>query len=131
MTLQPTLLGLRFFQFNWSLVVVLCLITAHVAMLIHGASIHFPNIDEIAHLPSGVSHWEFERFDLYRVNPPLVRLVACFPAWIVGVEYDWGYYVDDIGLRPEFVIGNDRVRKIGLASVNDFFSRGFFVFCLR
>lgn len=128
MTLHPTLPVRRFFQSNWSLVVVLSIIATHVALLIHGASIHFPNIDEIAHLPSGVSHWEFERFDLYRVNPPLVRLVASFPAWLVGVEYDWGYYVDDVGLRPEFVIGNDRVRRLGLGSVNDFcFPR---LFCL-
>lgn len=35
-----------------------------------------PTDDETAHLPAGVSYWQFGRFDLYPVNPPLVKLVA-------------------------------------------------------
>ena len=36
---------------------------------------HSPVRSEVAHLASGLSHYHFERFDLYRVNPPLVRMV--------------------------------------------------------
>ena len=38
-----------------------------------------PVQSEDAHLISGISHHRFWNFDLYRVNPPLVRAVAAFP----------------------------------------------------
>jgi len=38
-----------------------------------------PVQSEDAHLISGISHHYFWKFDLYRVNPPLVRGVAAFP----------------------------------------------------
>ncbi len=72
---------------------------------------NFPNIDEVAHLPAGVSHWKFERFDLYRVNPPLVRTVATIPNYLMGTSFDWGMYESTVGVRPEF--------RIGVAKLND------------
>ena len=38
-----------------------------------------PVMDEPAHLVPGISHWQFGTFDLYRVNLPLVRMVAAIP----------------------------------------------------
>ena len=38
-----------------------------------------PNADETAHLAAGGLVWRAGRFDLYPVNPPLVRMVAAFP----------------------------------------------------
>ena len=35
-----------------------------------------PTVDEVIHLPAGISYWETGRFRLYRHNPPLVKLVA-------------------------------------------------------
>lgn len=103
----------------WYLPIVLFLVV-HVCALIYGNYIHFPNVDEVGHLPSGVSHWEYERFDMYRVNPPLVRLVAGMPAWFSGIDYDWSRYSIEPGNRPEFTIGAKRLSDVRLALHCDF-----------
>jgi 4-amino-4-deoxy-L-arabinose transferase-like glycosyltransferase len=76
---------------------------------------HFPVADEIAHLPSGISHWEFGRFDLYRVNPPLVRVIATTPILQDLPEYDWSLYTTRVGTRPEFTLGKDLLFREKLA----------------
>lgn len=81
----------------------------------------FPNVDEIAHLPAGVSHWKFEQFDLYRVNPPLIRMVAALPAVLIySPEYDWSEYRQDVGSRPEFNVGLSLFRESGL-QIRDYY----------
>jgi hypothetical protein len=69
------------------------------------AAVHSPNWDEMAHLPSGLSHWQFGRFDLYRVNPPLVRMIAAIPVLFADVQADWSIYSDELYSRPEFSVG--------------------------
>ncbi|NQT16287.1 MAG: glycosyltransferase family 39 protein, partial [Planctomycetes bacterium] len=59
------------------------------------------------HLPAGVSHLELGRFDLYRVNPPLVRIVAALPVMLAGSHTDWGAYDADPHERAEYVVGID------------------------
>jgi len=66
-----------------------------------------PVVDEPGHLAAGISHWEFGTFDLYRVNPPLVRMVAAIPVLAAGVETDWmGGWADNPFARPEFPLGH-------------------------
>ncbi len=36
-------------------------------------------VDEVAHMPAGVSYWQKGTFKLYHHNPPLVKLVAALP----------------------------------------------------
>ncbi|MGH7139772.1 MAG: hypothetical protein ACREHD_28865, partial [Pirellulales bacterium] len=43
------------------------------------AARHSPTIHEMAHLPAGICHWQYGMFELYRVNPPLPRMVAALP----------------------------------------------------
>ncbi len=107
---------------------LLCIII-HFCILAHGVLIHFPNTDEMGHLPSGVFHWKYQRFDMYRVNPPLVRLVAGFPAWLNGVAYDWSGFSDDPGRRPEFTIGVARLDSAKLAVHKDFIVPRLFCLC--
>jgi hypothetical protein len=38
-----------------------------------------PTIDEVAHLPAGITYWQKGTFKLYPHNPPLVKLVAAWP----------------------------------------------------
>jgi hypothetical protein len=89
---------------------VLLMVLLHGVVLADGALSKFPNVDEIAHLPAGVSHWKFQRFDLYRVNPPLVRSVAALPV-CRSLDYDWKFYTELPGRRPEFSIGRDRLNS--------------------
>lgn len=57
-------------------------ITVWAALMIHGlllgwiSIVNAPMFDEIAHFPSGLAHWRLGTFDLYRVNPPLMRMIA-------------------------------------------------------
>lgn len=38
-----------------------------------------PTVDEVAHLPAGVTYWEKGTYRLYPHNPPLVKLIAAAP----------------------------------------------------
>jgi len=71
---------------------------------------HSPSLDEVAHLPSGVSHWQFGRFDMYRVNPPLVRAVAALPVVLAEPATDWRRWT---GVRPEWYVCHDFMEANG------------------
>lgn len=64
-----------------------------------------PGFDEFPHLASGLSHWRAGRFDLYRVNPPLVEAVAVLPLLFLDVETDWSNVADGPYARPEVGAG--------------------------
>ena len=38
-----------------------------------------PTVDEVVHLPAGVTYWQKGTFQLYHHNPPLFKLVAALP----------------------------------------------------
>jgi hypothetical protein len=94
-------------------VVVACLIAVLVAMLVFGAAIHSPTWDEPGHLVAGISHWQFGDFRMYHVNPPLVRMIAALPVFLVGPNADWRGYYDSPSARPEFELGRDFVDANG------------------
>src|SRR5947208_3636865 len=81
------------------------LLGIHAAMLAWMAYRYSPTIDEPAHLVAGISHWKFGRFDLYRVNPPLVRLVASLPMLLVDPKTNWSGFTEAPYARPEFPLG--------------------------
>jgi hypothetical protein len=64
--------------------------------------VQFPTRNEVAHVPAGLSYWERGTFDLYRVNPPLGKMLAVLPALALpcdtaclaiqgppGARYEW------------------------------------------
>jgi hypothetical protein len=65
-----------------------------------------PTWDEWAHLPSGVYHLLYSDFQPYRVNPPLVRMVAATPVLAAGGSIPSFPLPDgDIGgVRSEFFL---------------------------
>ena len=88
----------------WFWVFVLLFIQA--VLLAYSATQHSPTELEGPLLAAGVSHWELGRYELYRVNPPLVRMVATIPVVLVGCETNWGRFVDGPRTRPEYSIGS-------------------------
>lgn len=96
---------------HWFLVVAILL--THVGLLGWSASCHSPTVDEPGHLVAGISHWEFGRYELYRVNPPLVRMVAVLPVLIAGYEPDWSSFQAHPGARPVFAMGGNFVAANG------------------
>jgi hypothetical protein len=100
----------------WPRRVVITLLAIHATLLGLIAAVNSPNIDELAHLPSGLSHWRLGGFELYRVNPPLVRMAAAIPVLLTGAKTGWS--TSDIAsadARPEFTLGKQFVKANGRA----------------
>jgi hypothetical protein len=100
--------------------VVVVLLLAHAAMLCWGAYHSAPTIEEVAYLPAGLSHWEFGRFDLASVSPPLVRLIAAIPVLFARPIYDWHSYDPMAPDRSGAVVGADFVAANGPRAVSLF-----------
>ena len=62
-----------------TLLVVSGLLVLHVALLVHSARVNFATVDEVGHLAAGISHWQTGTYSMYRVNPPLARMLAVLP----------------------------------------------------
>ena len=62
-------------------------------------------IDEYAHVPAGLSYWDFGRHYLYRENPPLVRLLTSLPVWLSSPKIS--YRNADPSIRSEWEVGRD------------------------
>jgi hypothetical protein len=85
--------------------IIVLIVVVHFGLFMLGAYVHSPTVDEPAYLASGISHWQFGRFDLCKVSPPLVRLVAAIPVMLAGPEYDWSAYQVEPGVRAEHSVG--------------------------
>ncbi len=96
---------------SWRLIA--CLLLVHSGLLAYSAYVHSPTLNEPAHLAAGVHHWRFGGFGLYRVNPPLVRMVASVPVLAAGVKADWRGLPRRPGERADFLVGSDLVAANG------------------
>jgi hypothetical protein len=89
------------------------LIVLHVCLLAWSAYVHSPALDEWFHLPSGIATWQSGRYDLYRINPPLVRMTAALPV-LPYVEADpWEIPRLSSKLRPELIAGDQFLLRYG------------------
>ncbi len=67
-----------------------------------------PTIDEVLHLPAGISYWDTGSFRLYHHNPPLVKLLAAWPVLDrLGSEernrlYGSKYWTDELPNKAGF-----------------------------
>ena len=77
------------------------------------AAVKAPVFDEVSHLPAGISHWKFGRFELYRVNPPLIRMLATVPLLIVEPDIDWSGAPDGPFEKPEVTYGKRFLKANG------------------
>lgn len=87
--------------------ILLCvLLGLQTALLFWSARVHTPTWDEPAHLVAGLSHWKYGRFDLYSVNPPLVRVLAAAPVHFgMNLQIDWSLYSRNAAVRSEVALG--------------------------
>ncbi|MGC1273500.1 MAG: glycosyltransferase family 39 protein [Planctomycetaceae bacterium] len=96
-----------------SLSVAAAILAVHAGLLSWTATRLSPTCDEPAHITAGLSYWRFGSFDLYRVNPPLTRLVAAVPLLDGSYEEDWRSVGDGQILRSEFRLGDDFAERNG------------------
>ncbi len=67
---------------------VVALLTLHYAMAARSLLLENPTVDEVVHLPAGVTYWQQGTFRLYHHNPPLIKLVAALPVVLSKPEID-------------------------------------------
>lgn len=87
--------------------VLVVVLLVHLTFVAWNGYSHSPVQSEDAHLASGVSHYFLRRFDLYCVNPPLVRWVCALPIVLIGPNTCWDHYRVDFDKRSEFAVGKD------------------------
>ena len=93
------------------------LLGIHAVLLAYSGWWQSPTLNEPGHLVAGLHHWKTSDFTLYRVNPPLIRLVASVPATLLGYEEDWSGYYEHVGARPVFDMAEDFVTANGRKSL--------------
>ncbi len=94
-------------------ILLVSILALHTILLALNAIWMSPTLDEPAHLVAGISHWRFGDFSLYRVNPPLVRLVSATPAMLLGYSMDFPETLNDQFSRNEFQLGEKFVTENG------------------
>ena len=72
-------------------IAVISLLAIHWAMAVESLIQENPTVDEVAHLPTGVTYWQKGTFRLYPHNPPLVKLIASLPVVLAKPEMDKVY----------------------------------------
>jgi 4-amino-4-deoxy-L-arabinose transferase-like glycosyltransferase len=82
------------------------LLLTHAGLVAWMSARHAPTTDEPAYLVSGLSHLELGRFELGRVNPPLVRTVAAVPVALAEPKTDWDRIDGRPGVRAEWAIAD-------------------------
>ena len=99
--------------------ILFALLAVHIGLVAWGAWRHSPTFDEAAHLGAGLSHWRLGRFDAYRVNPPLVRMIAAVPLVLLDADagIPWDGFPSDPGLRPEYYLGHKFIAARGSGSL--------------
>jgi hypothetical protein len=102
---------------NW---VVALLLTLNAALLAFSAAVHSPVVAEVNHLPAGLSHLYLGRFDLLRVNPPLVRTLAAVPVMLMSPVINWERYDPSPLDRQELDVSLDFLKANGSRSTEFF-----------
>lgn len=99
------------------------ILIVHSVLLAYNAWCHSPVYNEVGHLASGLFTWQTGRFDLFRVNPPLVRTVAAAPIALMGPKIHWDLqaiaaaprYEYEAALRLMQLCGGDTLFYIRIA----------------
>src|SRR5262249_52712540 len=68
----------------WRSLAVIGLLMAHYALAARSLLEENPTVDEVVHLPAGVTYWQKGTFRLYHHNPPLFKLWAALPVVLAG-----------------------------------------------
>jgi 4-amino-4-deoxy-L-arabinose transferase-like glycosyltransferase len=92
---------------------VAALLFLHTCLLAYSAYIHSATLNEPAHLVAGLGEWKFGLFNIYNVNPPLVKMVAALPVIAAGYNENWRGFYGGPGARPEMGMGEDFVAANG------------------
>jgi 4-amino-4-deoxy-L-arabinose transferase-like glycosyltransferase len=68
---------------------VAALLSLQVCLAVRSLVQENPTVDEVVHLPAGITYWQTGTFRLYHHNPPLVRMIAALPVLPLGPKLDY------------------------------------------
>ena len=84
------------------------LLLVHAGLLAASIPRNAVTIDEVLHLPIGMSYWQRGEFWGYHHNPPLIRLLFALPAVLINVPIDYSNFIYGPGNRgPDCRLGRD------------------------
>ncbi|HEY7428721.1 MAG TPA: glycosyltransferase family 39 protein [Gemmataceae bacterium] len=106
---------MRACSFPYRLVMAV-LLAVHALLLLYSIRCHFATRNEVAHVPAGISCWQTGTFSLYRVNPPLGRMLAVLPVLAAQPNTDFANLSDAPGLRQEW----DAARRFADANARNY-----------
>jgi hypothetical protein len=72
-------------------VAVCGLLFIHFGLAVLSLLAENPTVDEVAHLPAGLSYWQKGTFRLYHHNPPLIKLAAALPVLLAAPRVEGLY----------------------------------------
>lgn len=84
------------------------ILVVHITLVAWSSWIHSPNVDEAAHLASGVTILTKRSFELYSVNPPLVKSIAALPLLPLHLSVPADATNSP---RPEFSVGVEFLKE--------------------
>jgi hypothetical protein len=90
---------------HWIMFLCALILCVHAALLAISIKRNFVTVDEYAHVPAGLSHWQTGSYILYRVNPPLARMLAVIPLLLAKPKTDYGLITDRPGFRLDWAVG--------------------------
>jgi hypothetical protein len=76
------------------------LLVLFAVLCVHGLRWDTPTVDEFAHLPSGYYTLTTGRFDLFPLNPPLVKVLSALPLLALHPSLDPGAKIENTGWYP-------------------------------
>lgn len=92
---------------------VIILIAIHTVLLIWSSLRNGFGWTEVGLLPAGILDWQYNGFDVFRVNPPLVRMWATWPLAFYGVEIPFIGTSPDPRDRAEWSVGKAMIEQYG------------------
>jgi hypothetical protein len=76
------------------------LLAAFAALCAQGLRTDTPTVDEFAHLPAGYWTLKTGRFDLFPLNPPLIKVLSALPLLALDPQIDTASPVENTGWFP-------------------------------
>lgn len=90
---------------RWGWTILAVVLVAHTAVLLDSAGKNFVTADEVGHIAAGLSHWQTGTYSMYRVNPPLPRMLAVLPVLLARPNTEGIRLIDIPGERQEWPAG--------------------------
>jgi hypothetical protein len=86
------------------------LLAVFALLCAHGLRWDTPTVDEFAHLPAGYHYLQTGRFELFPLNPPLVKILCALPLLALHPSIDTAAPVQNTGWYP-WVFGTDFMER--------------------